>query len=119
MGMYDDLRCERVMPDGFDGRAHSFQTKDMGCDMAMYEITPEGRLMQHLNADDDISGMFGGERVKWRDTHFHGWLNFYTFINTGPGEWHGYNAKFTDGQLVSIECDERTRSSIDSGRAKP
>lgn len=109
MGMYDDIRFERMMPDGFDGRGKSFQTKDFGCDMAMYEVNAEGRLMQPLNADDEIAGCFGGEVVRWRDTHFHGWLNFYTFVDD---TWHGYTAKFTDGQLITIECDSRTKSAL-------
>jgi hypothetical protein len=59
----------------------------------------------------------------WDDVHFHGILNFYgnkysgelrmiscapeTFgkdlLHPEPAEWFEYNAKFTDGQLVSIE----------------
>ena len=59
----------------------------------------------------------------WDDVHFHGILNFYgdkysgdtrmisfrpeTFgedlLHPERAEWFEYNAKFTDGQLVSIE----------------
>lgn len=117
--MFDDLIYEAAMPlpDGYKGR--NFQTKAFGCDMATYLISAEGRVMQPLNEDDEIAGVLSSANVvRWRDVHFHGWLNFYTLVNPhptikwvgpgNPGEWHGYNAKFTDGQLVSIECDGKT-----------
>lgn len=51
----------------------------------MYLITSQGRLV-----------------VDGRDTDFHGVLNFYgADLNN---EWHEYNAKFTDGNLVVIEA---------------
>jgi hypothetical protein len=65
----------------------------------------------------------------WEDVHFHGILNFYGDKHSGetrsisfapetlgkdilhpePAEWFEYNAKFTDGQLVSIERVLRPR----------
>lgn len=122
MGMFDDLIYEAAMPlpDGYQGR--NFQTKDFRCDWATYRISAEGRVMQPLNENDEIAGMLASTGVvRWRDVQFHGWLNFYTLANTNPdynyvggdnpGEWHGYNAKFTDGQLVMIEMDKRTAES--------
>ncbi len=116
MGMFDDVLYEHSMPlpDGYTGR--NFQTKEFGCDMAQYRISPEGRVMQPLDEDDSPAGVFSSGKVaRWRDMHFHGWLHFYTLVNPSktvswvgpgnPGEWHGYNAKFTDGQLVAIEQD--------------
>lgn len=41
------------------------------------------------------------------DTNFHGILNFYG----GDGGWREFNAKFTDGQLVSIEQVKETEVS--------
>lgn len=124
MGMFDDVLYENAMPlpDGYQGRY--FQTKDFGCDMATYKITAEGRVMQPLDSDDSVAGAFGGPAVRWRDMHFHGRLHFYTLVNThpekryvgpdNPGQWHGYLAKFTDGQLVLIEPDRETDAAHDS-----
>lgn len=128
MGMFDDLRCERVMPDGYDARGRvAFQTKDFECSMVTYEISPEGRMLQPIWRSEEVPkherpypdadglmGLCGSMRTiveKMHDMNYHGIVNFYTFDSDdkGGGTWHGYNAKFTEGQLVNIECDERTK----------
>lgn len=118
MGMFDDVLYEAKMPlpDGFTGR--NFQTKDFDCVMTKWRISEEGRLMQPVSAGGDPAGLFD-DVASYRDSHFHGWLNFYTLINKhptiswvgpgNPGEWHGYRAKFTEGQLVAIEMDRETQ----------
>jgi hypothetical protein len=113
MGMFDELRYEHAdpLPDGYEGRA--FQTKEFGCDMAQYKLTAEGRLMQPLDENDEVpSAWGGGSVVRYRDTHYHGWLHFYTFISDKEqprnGKWHGYMAKFTDGQLIAVKMDDQT-----------
>src|SRR4051812_35953293 len=70
-----------------------------------------------------LAGCLSRIHEGWEDTNFHGILNFYGNKYTGdlmvisfeegelgkdilhpdPAEWFEYNAKFTDGQLVSIE----------------
>lgn len=99
MGMFDNVKCERVMPDGFDGRGRIFQTKDFDCDLDTLEITEDGRLMLHPYA------AWGEEQSDApEELDFHGWFNFY-----GYGEdrvWHEYRAKFTDGRLVEIRALE-------------
>ena len=40
--MFDYLRCEVPLPDGFTGE---LQTKDFACDIATHVITKGGRLM--------------------------------------------------------------------------
>ena len=112
MGMFDYLRCERVMPDGFDGRGQEFQTKDFDCDMVEYRITDDGRLHQPLVDGEPSTRFDGGKANGWREMDFHGWLNFYTYLGVESGkpngEWHGYLAKFTDGRMVELKCDART-----------
>lgn len=81
MGMFDDVKCEVPLPDGYNGEW--FQTKDFECSMLdKYVIRADGRLLRY---DED--------------TNFHGILNFYDLKN---GVWHEYNAKFTDGKLIEI-----------------
>lgn len=118
MGLYDYVRCEVPLPDGFTGE---LQTKDFDdAYMETYTITKDGRLTQryasdrqpapesewkHVGADDPLR-QFWHEQSKWkltyseRDTNYHGMLNFY---GSSGDEWHEYNAKFTDGRLVKID----------------
>ena len=92
MGMFDGVKCGRVMPGDRQPRDYEFQTKDFACEMAQYEIASDGRLLKD------------GE-----PHYFHGHLNFYTHEpddNTGRGGgwWFQYDAKFTDGRLVEIKA---------------
>lgn len=147
MGMFDYIRCEMPLPDGWNG--HELQTKDFECDMVTHVITKEGRLMLerideiHLvpraerpyPTEDGLLGMWGMMRTvkSLHDSNFHGVVNFYgseyRTIDDQPATpngvahqggsvcdyttkeplkrvWHEYNAKFTDGNLVSIEIDQ-------------
>lgn len=93
MGMFDTVTCEQPLPDGADSGSLEFQTKDMkfpGLDT--YKISRSGRL---IGPDGDMD--------------FHGHLNFYGSSgwrqsqgDNSDYEWHEYDAKFTDGQLVEI-----------------
>lgn len=93
MGMFDDVRCNYPLPDGLV--LSGFQTKDFHCELDLYTITKEGRLMYQ-------GSVFGGGREKepLKDTQYHGLMRFYTSDNGHV--WHAYQAKFTDGQLVEI-----------------
>lgn len=118
MGLFDYVKCEVELPDGFKGE---LQTKDIDDPyMLTHRITAEGRLMQsHLVRIDvvpleerdckdpnDIRSFAGSQRhiTEERDANFHGWFNFYGSEMDGGkfGEFHEYDAKFTDGQLVEI-----------------
>lgn len=116
MGMFDDVQCDYPLPDGWHGKG--MQSKDFECEMTLYRITAEGRLTRQDSdwedvpkaerpypdaAEDDWKRNIGARRrinIRWPDTNYHGIFNFY-----GGGfqnDWHEYNAKFTDGQLVEI-----------------
>jgi hypothetical protein len=144
MGMFDYVRCEVPLPDGWE--PHDLQTKDFDCELVTHVITKDGRLMleridethvvpkeeRPYPNDDGLLGMCGMLRTvrSQHDSNFHGVVNFYgseyrtmddkpatprgvshcegraTDYTTGEPLkhiWHEYNAKFTDGQLVSIE----------------
>lgn len=146
MGMFDYIRCEATLPDGWkpDG---PLQTKDFDCDLVCHVITADGRLMlERIDAthlvpkeerpypdDDGLLGMCGMVRTdtSLHESKFHGVVNFYGseyrtledkparprgVLTTGEGSsdmttgeklkhvWHEYDAKFTDGRLVSIEA---------------
>ena len=138
MGMFDRIHCEYPLPDS-DAQNLEFQTKDLDCSLTDYDITKEGRLVEHhwdyeATPEDElpykdsenelmrfvgsIRRVEGSHRVV--DTNYHGMLRFYGSIHTGdlfmidsktgkdtahPGpepEWFEYEAKFTDGTVVSI-----------------
>ena len=94
MGMFDDVKCKRTMPDGFEGEW--FQSKDLSCELNTFEITDDGRFVQTGDCQDGKADLPVPKEID-----FHGWLNFYT--NDKTRGWLEYNAKFTDGRLVKIE----------------
>jgi hypothetical protein len=97
MGMFDDVVCEMPLPDNKPG--NRFQTKDFDEPyLEKYTITTDGRLLR----DDPWWKRPKGKRSAPVDMNFHGVLNFYDF-NFETKEWREFNAKFTDGKLVSIE----------------
>jgi hypothetical protein len=127
MGMFDDFLYEHAdpLPDGFKGR--NFQTKDFECSMVTYRLSPEGRLMQPIwrsevvpkherpypDAEEGtLHAICGSMRTivdRWHDMNYHGDVNFYTSVKVGEVyEWHGYYARFTEGQLTGIRLDEDT-----------
>jgi hypothetical protein len=137
--MFDYIRCELPLPDGWSGE---LQTKDFDCEMVEHIISKEGRLMLDRGHNEEVPLM---ERRSWKaewgdseaaqeehliealagcmrrvqkyeDANFHGLVNFCGLETVGydppePGDvfkrpitvFHEYNAKFTDGQLVSID----------------
>jgi len=103
MGLFDYIVCEFPLPDGFTGE---LQTKDLGCALLTHVITNDGRLLlEHVDRIDDESEARFTSR---RDANLHGMLKFYGSSGeheASTREWHEYNAKFVDGQLVSIERD--------------
>jgi len=98
MGMFDYVKCERVMPDGLDGRETIFQSKDFRCNMDTLEITEDGQLLRH--SYDDWSSA-DKKLLPPKTIDFHGWLHFYEYDKDKV--WHEYRAKFTDGRLVEIK----------------
>lgn len=120
MGMYDILKININKLPLSDSEKKSigdnveWQTKDFECILSTAEITDEGRLrFLHFKYDWDenaesalseLTGKMGAlitKDEKWIELNdYHGFVNFYTYINK---VWYGFNAKFTDGQLVNIE----------------
>lgn len=91
MGMFDYIRCEAPLPDGWT--PDELQTKDFACDLVTHVITKDGRLMlerideTHLVPkkerpypnEDGLLGMCGMLRYErsLHDSNFHGIVNFY------------------------------------------
>ena len=132
MGMFDYVRCEPSLPDGWDysGDHVGLQTKDFDCEMTTLLIRADGRLLverfeyeevpkaeRPYPDDDGLLGMCGMLRrinCRWDDLNFHGLFHFGALevIGRHPPDdrgWaapifrdHDYVAKFTDGQLISL-----------------
>lgn len=133
MGMFDYIRCEVPLPDGFDHDG-DLQTKDFDCEMVEHVITKGGRLLLDKGHYEDVpiaerkypnaepgtlESMCGIIRrvPRMEDANFHGEIYF----NAGKShkldskgwcdgkdlEVRYYKAKFTDGNLISIERIER------------
>ncbi len=93
MGMFDYIRCEVPLPDGWS--AHDLQTKDFDCQMVMHIITKDGRLMfERIDnmvevpkserpfpdaPDGSLQSFCGSIRTitTQYDANFHGVVNFY------------------------------------------
>lgn len=111
MGMFDNIRCEIPLPDGFTGE---MQTKDFDCALSTLLIRTDGRLMIEdcdwedvpLEERPDPKLPFIGSRRatnrRWRDLDFHGEFRFYG-SGESAGDRHEYIARFTHGALEFIE----------------
>ena len=131
MGMFDYIRCELPLPDGWE--SDELQTKDFDCQMVTHVITKDGRLMLDNGHYEEVPLL---ERRNWKvewgtsveaqkehivettagrirrvpkmeDANFYGIVNFYGLeLEVAKGRpfyvGHNYNAKFTDGQLAEI-----------------
>ena len=99
MGMFDSIFCEIPLPDGYAPN-RPCQTKALDNELAIYRITPEGRLVQ------EETGIFKGDRPDPPvDMEHHGYIVFYDIEGDASDDdamWHEYKAKFTDGQCIEI-----------------
>lgn len=141
MGMFDYVKCDHPLPDGWNMTNDyvGLQTKCFDCDMTTVHIRSDGRLLIERSEWEDVPkaerpypdddgplGMAGCIRrvnARWDDLNFHGTFYFggledlkddrwvISERHNGGGFWqkqyrdHDYKAKFTDGQLVSLEMD--------------
>jgi hypothetical protein len=122
MGFYDEVRCDRPLPDGRVVPGGRFQTKMLGRGSAEYTITPQGRLVRHRFREgppEDGKGALGLPRysrvhVGDDDTEFHGDIRLSGGDSTG--ELFEYVARFTHGTLESLvplaELTEARRAMI-------
>jgi len=90
MGMFDWVKCEASLPDGYSGL--SFQTKDFNCDLATITITADGKLMH-----DGTQAW--APPIEPHRLDFHGDFHFYDYGKDGN---HSYIARFTEGVLTRI-----------------
>lgn len=126
MGMFDTVKLVgHTLPDEGDQYRETewWQTKDFDCVMEIiriqngrlvrdrwhYEDVPKAERPYPDAPDDSLLSLAGSIRTVIDeadvDMNFHGCFNFYTYVgdpNRDDGKWFEYQAKFTDGNLVSI-----------------
>lgn len=104
MGMYDVIRSDYPLPDP-ELQGAEFQTKDLGQTLSRYRITTEGRLCRSREAVDIFDERGHPPRLEepasMEDTHYHGDINFYTYVGDERVE---YRARFTHGTIEWIRC---------------
>lgn len=88
MGMFDYVKCEVPLPDGYVPDDGFLQTKDFQCQLHELTITKEGRLIGPTATaywDDPVGAIV--------DRNFHGVLRFYDIegdVNKRGWKWHEY-----------------------------
>lgn len=106
MGLFDTIISQYPIPEVIiEGKivsfeSYDFQTKDMNNMMDSYLLNIDGRLV--YKEVDWLTKEVVSEQYK--DTYFHGILNFYTTYSSPAKNRYMINffAKFTDGNIVSI-----------------
>jgi hypothetical protein len=85
MGMFDNIYY----------KGEAYQSKDMECELTSYYIE-DGKLFRHQWSHNGEKWVDDGKK----ETQYHGYLNFY---RRGPEKWEEYNAKFDEGNLITVE----------------
>jgi len=68
MGLFDDLRVEHPLPDGFDPTGTTFQTKDLGQTMDLYVLGVDGVLRSTTGEDEKYDGALQFSASNWSGT---------------------------------------------------
>lgn len=88
MGMFDYVRCDYPLPDGYEPEHDkALQSKDGPCQLLQLWITAGGRLVS-----------LHEQRGEVKDEFYNGEFLFYGY----PAQSHSYLAKFLGGQLINI-----------------
>jgi hypothetical protein len=129
MGMFDTILCKRKLPLSelleelkVDWKNQGFQTKDLDCSMALYEITEEGTLNEEVlereyicYTEEELQTMQPKPWSPYKEiliknkymkpVMHHGIINFYDVLNYTDTQdiWVEFNAYFIYGKLDKIE----------------
>jgi hypothetical protein len=126
MGMFDNVRCKLPLPwpEAADFDAE-WQTKDLDCQLDLYEIREDGTLWHEDydtedRSDPNAEGLnrFCGMRTRvnkrWEQMQFEGELCFYHLVDPPnlPKLWYEVKLWFKDGRVADKICDKRPSNSI-------
>lgn len=111
MGMFDYIICKYPLPtkppDFCTDANHSYQTKDLICQLATYEITESGELKQ-VDPDSELVPFDGV--IEFYDGNVAAAAYGMSFTPDGEDrEWVAYEATFVNGVVQSIVETQRER----------
>ncbi|WP_323612624.1 hypothetical protein [Pectobacterium versatile] len=103
MGMFDTVTFRYRMPDG--ETAVEYQTKDLDCEGAFYEISAEGRLLRWLDADELTETGFDGSITVCAQKCYHlyftrGQLDWIEICYQGDKRWPFDPARLLTGEIT-------------------
>lgn len=142
MGMFDYVRCDRPLPDGWglENDHVGLQTKTFDCEMTTVWITEDGRLKIKRSEwestpeaelpypDQPFIGCIRRVNERWEDVAFHGEFDFggLEVVGRDPPDARGYErlhyrdhdyiARFTNGALDHIRMETTTAGETALGR---
>jgi len=128
MGMFDTLLCKYPLPLNellqelkIEWSATGFQTKDLDCSMAMYEITEDGKLYEEVvereyvcYTEEELAAITPKPWNPYKEVlvknrymkpiSHHGVINFYDSLNYTATQnvWVEFSAYFIYGKLDKI-----------------
>jgi hypothetical protein len=123
--MFDNIRCEVALPDGFEGEplfqttdfervlaTHSIREDGLYLDDGHYETVPQAERTNPDAEEGTLEALKGS--LRWVPNlvfhpEAHGMVNFYG--HDAAGKLHEYEAKFMDGQLIGIKVREASAKS--------
>lgn len=117
MSMFDRIRCEVPLPDGFEGdplfltkdfervlATHAIREDGLYLDDGHYETVPKAERPNPDAEEGTLAALQGSLRWMPNLVHHpeaHGVINFYG--DDAAGKLHEYEAKFMDGELIGIK----------------
>jgi hypothetical protein len=107
MGVFDWVKCEAPLPDGFvpPGKYDDFQTKTFDeAYMECFTITSDGRLLKRFDVYDITPESERHRSGQWEEVPFHGDLEFGSY-DTETKESRDYIARFSNGRLDWIHVE--------------
>lgn len=92
MGLYDTIRLPHHPLPGHPPAATVFQTKRLGCQLDVYHVDPQGRLMRKESNNPD---------------HPHSWIRYTGQLRIYTADkhqlWWEYQLHFQQGTLTQID----------------
>lgn len=119
MGLFDYIRCEYPLPDGFDGDVE-YQTKDTPNQyLDRYTIAEDGRLLD----PDGRAIAFHGDVEFYASNWSGSWGKYFTTTNDEEPWSRGYVARFTNDRVERIitggsDTEEWVRDRVHVTRAE-
>lgn len=117
MSMFDHIRCEVALPDGFDGEplfrtedfervlaTHAIREDGLYLDDGHYETVPKAERPHPDAAEGTLEELQGS--LRWVPNlvlhpEAHGMIAFHG--EDAAGKRHDYEARFMDGELIGIK----------------